>query len=103
MKRDCGMGELIPNKFEVVHVIGQSDDENVSEFDTLEQAKTEFDKVAILVKQTKCSDARLYVKDKKGYANCILMLIHMNDGRVELCTNRIAELSSEPKASEPGH
>jgi hypothetical protein len=91
MKRDCGPGDLIPYKWEVVSCKGMSDDETKSTHDTLELAKIEFEKRLLDVKETNCSNIRLYVKDKKGYMNCIRHWSKMANGEI-MDTNRFNEL-----------
>lgn len=89
MKRDCGKGELIPVAYEVVLATGQSDEESKWKFDSMVEAQKKFDELqATLVP---CSSLRLYVKDKQGYANCILNHTITLQGK-EIKTDRRNEL-----------
>ena len=91
MKRDCGIGELIPVAYEVVSCHGQSDDESVMKFVTLGEATACYDSVVPTVKAAPYSDVRLYAKDRQGYMNCIKSLIHCADGSLNT-TDRVVEL-----------
>jgi hypothetical protein len=71
MKRDCGTGELIPVRFEVVSCKGTNDKEKESRHATLVEALAEYNHRTAMLHDIKCSDVRLYAKDKQGYANCI--------------------------------
>lgn len=89
MKRDCGVGELKPVRWQVVSTIGKSDDESVNKFDTREQAETLF--FVTEKSLTPCSDVRLYAVDKQGYMNCIMMTIVTAQGETNK-TDRRSEL-----------
>ena len=80
MKRDCGEGELIPIKYEIVYCIGEYDEEFVSKSSTKEAALKEYAKHLQLILDTKCSNIRLYAIDKEGYSNCIKSCIHTKQG-----------------------
>lgn len=91
MKRDCGKGELIPIKFVIVSCVGQSDDEKEQEFNTLDFALSAYRAQVSILKDIKCSDVRLYIKDKQGYMNCIKSWILCKDGKINE-TDRTSEL-----------
>ena len=82
MKRDCGEGELIPVKWEVVSCQGMSDSETVTTYRNFVDAKGAFDSVWSVVRNTPCSDVRLYAKDKQDYCNCIISRIITKDNMV---------------------
>jgi len=81
MKRDCGNGELVPVKYEVVYCVGEhSDDEIVLERRTFNEAKEVFQSKLPEIQATRCSNLRLYALDKQGYANCIISYTHCKNG-----------------------
>ena len=88
MKRDCGEGELIPIKWEVVSVAGASDKETVIGNMTKDKALETFEIKKAQLRDVQYSDVRLYALDKKGYANC--MKSWFQSGRE---TDRMAELN----------
>ena len=91
MKRDCGEGELIPIKWEVVTCFGESDDEMITKHPSFNSAKGVFDSLVVSAKTVPCSKIGLYAIDKHGYANCILSFIHTKQG--EFCIDdRTSEL-----------
>lgn len=92
MKRDCGDGELVPCKYEVVFCKGMSDDETELKFLTLELAIQSYKAQIELLNNTSCSDVRLYATDKQGYSNCIKMWICSKNGGIAE-TDRLAELT----------
>lgn len=92
MKRDCGEGDLIPVEWEVLSVIGQSDDEDIQVFQHYDEAMIAYNKLVSKINETPCSNVRLYAKDKQGYANCILTLTHCFNGE-KITTDRTKELS----------
>lgn len=71
MKRDCGPGDLIPIKYEVVSCAGKTDTEVVTKHNTLQEALAEHENRKTKLAGVVCSNIRLYAKDKKGYANCV--------------------------------
>lgn len=91
MKRDCGIGELIPVKFEVVSCLGKSDVETETSHATLKEASEEFAKRKSASAGRPCSNVRLYAKDKAGYANCVQSWVLTKQGE-ETETNRLKEL-----------
>lgn len=82
MKRDCGPGELIPNKWVVVSTSGQNDCEHETRHDSMELALAEFERRLVHVLATKCSGVRLYIKDKQGYMNCVKNVINPLTGDI---------------------
>lgn len=91
MKRDCGNGELIPVKWEVVWCVGQSDSEKERGFSTRESALEVFEELCCVIRNDRCSNVRLYAKDKAGYANCMKSFTVCVDGSVNE-TDRMSEL-----------
>lgn len=91
MKRDCGQGELIPIKYVVVSCYGESDDETESSFDSLELALKNFEIQVENRKNVKCSNVRLYVKDKQNYMNCVKSWM-LDFNAVTSVTDRLSEL-----------
>lgn len=87
MKRDCGIGELIPAKFQVRYCLDASDRETKLSFDTLNEAKEFYTELVLFPR----GNVRVYVLDKAGYANCLLSTQQREDERVEV-TNRLNEL-----------
>jgi hypothetical protein len=89
MKRDCGEGELIPVKWELVYCPPHSDREQTQTFPTLDSAMPEWERKSKTL--VACSDLRLYAVDKKGYGNPIMTIMvnvngeaHTTDRRSEL-------------------
>lgn len=92
MKRDCGVGELVPIRYEVVSCSGTSDDEQVLNFKDLKMALSAYEIKITALQNVKCSDVRLYAIDKQRYANCVASWIRCANGEINT-TNRLAELS----------
>lgn len=69
MKRDCGLGELIPVRWEVVSCIGKTDRETVKKFTTEQMARELFEAVADTLPAF--SNVRLYATDRFGYSNVL--------------------------------
>lgn len=89
MKRDCGKGDLIPIRWELVYSPPYSDKELVTKFKTLDEAMPSWnERSKILVA---CSNLRLYAVDKKGYANPV-MSIFINVNGIVQTTDRRSEL-----------
>jgi hypothetical protein len=92
MKRDCGDGELIPNKFQLIWCQGASDTEHKQALplDLVAARDTFRTKVAALTEPY--SSVRLYVEDRKGYRNCILSASRDSNGGIQPRTDRTNEL-----------
>lgn len=71
MKRDCGPGELIPNKWVVVSASGQNNDEYETSHNYMELALADYERRLEHVLNTRCSHVMLFIKDKHGYINCV--------------------------------
>lgn len=91
MKRDCGKGELIPIQWSVVWCKGRNDEENERHFSTLDTALELYHTLVEQLKSDPCSNIRLYIQDKAGYANCIMSFSHQADGKFRT-TDRRSEL-----------
>lgn len=71
MKRDCGSGTLVPKRWRVVYVRGQSDQEHEKVHNTQSSAQAECDQLVAQLVKVAGSNVRLYVEDNQGYANCL--------------------------------
>lgn len=89
MKRDCGKGELVPYRYEIVHVVGRSDKEFKTPV-TATEADAKFEE--ILSRLIPYSNIMLYALDKQGYANCIRSVWVTQDGKLSVATDRRSEL-----------
>lgn len=82
MKRDCGNGELIPIKWVVVSVVGQTGDKHEQKFLTKDFAESAYRAKTEITLLNECSSSILYAKDKQGYMNCIKSTIHCKGGQI---------------------
>ena len=90
MKRDCGKGELIPHRYEIVYHVGMSD--NKVKMPATGPNDPKFEEV--LSRLIPHSHIMLYALDKQGYANCIRSVALSRAGEVSI-RDRRAELAGE--------
>ena len=95
MKRDHGPGELIISEYVVVFCSGKSDTEYESSHNTLDFALSVFDSRVDVLKDKPCSDVRLYIKDKKGYMNCMKTWMHCHDGKIITTNSEPSQAGTE--------
>lgn len=88
MDRDCGEGKLIPVGYKLVWSIGLTDKESSKKLS--DPFSKEFED--LLITLPACSNIRMYVLDKAGYANCIRSAFVDKNGAVTEGTNRLSEL-----------
>lgn len=91
MQRDCGKGELVPDHYMVKWCPDSGDRERKQKIIKQSEA-IQFYELVVL---NPLGNARLYVCDKKGYANCIQSRYMKEDGSIEQGQNRMAELGTD--------